>query len=95
LLFNGPYASIEQIENESGIFVAICGKINRFIVVDIGESNRIKSLIEKKLKEKKYENFCSGELFFACHYMIGKNQNERNKIKNIIRNEYLPLVVKS
>lgn len=92
-LFTGPFTSIDQIENKSGIFMVFCGNIKGFIIVDISEANNIKTAIEDNMKKQKWEKFCyGGELLFGCYYLEEKSKGEREIINNKIRKKYRPLL---
>ena len=87
--FDGPLGSIEQKEDQAGLFAIYCLKKDRgYYILDVDESDKIKSAILnhpriEEWKQKTEEE--NGVITFAVYYTPRLDQEGRKKVENDIR----------
>jgi hypothetical protein len=68
-LFDGPYTLIQDPKDDAGVYAVLCihGKGNSFLV-DVGESDQVRSGIENSEKKACWIENCKGVLAVAILY---------------------------
>lgn len=85
--FDGPYTSIDRIENRPGIFVIFCSK-EYYCFIDVGESAAVKSTITDHERKDCWENRCQCVPEIAVYYTPDLQQSRRISIEQTIRNQH-------
>ena len=88
--FDGPYTSTENLEDRAGVFAAVCLQKRRYFVLDVGQSEAVKSCVEDHERQACWRQHCSGKLGVAVHYAPGLHQADRTKIEQQLRRQYKP-----
>ena len=84
--FDGPLGSVEQIEDKPGLFAIYCLKDRGYYIVDVDESDKIKSSIlnHPRLEDWK-ENSKEGVITFAVYYTPRLDKEGRKEVEKDIR----------
>lgn len=90
--FAGSYSSTGSLANRSGVYAILTPTYsNRYRVVDVGESAKVKSRVETHDRKSCWQrNANSGELRYAAYYTPGLQQAGRQAIEQKVRKRYRP-----
>lgn len=90
--FDGPYVSVESLENKSGIYTILCKNQseNNYKVIDVGESAFVKTRIEGHDRKECWARNCSIGVEYAVFYTPNKQQTGRKAIEQELRTMYDP-----
>jgi hypothetical protein len=90
--FMGPYPvdEIGDIKSWSGLYAILCRRGKRHYLVDVGESDNLKSELEGSDRRELWEQHCSGDLVIAVKYTIEMHQTERARMEQKIRRRHNP-----
>lgn len=89
--FRGPFASIADLKETSGIYVILCKKSGRFYVVDVGESENVKTGVENHKRRGHWKDCCfDGILYVSAYYTPDMRQEERAVVEQEIKEEFNP-----
>jgi hypothetical protein len=86
--FEGPLASLDNIENESGVYAIICEFVDKFYLLDVGQSKNIKEKIVNHERKKCWERFQKGKIRYAVLYSDDYRDMSENNIVKSIRSSY-------
>lgn len=86
--FEGPYKSIENLKNNSGVYAIICKVGEEYYLIDVGESKEVKYRVENHDRAECWQKNCTSELMVAVLYTPNKQKHGRMEIEQKIRNEY-------
>lgn len=81
--FEGPYGDTTYLKNQSGVYAILCSNNGEYHVVDLGESETIKSRVENHDRKSCWDRNCNGNLTVAVLYTP-----DRQLIEQIIRKIY-------
>ena len=87
-IFEGPYSSIGELEDTPGVYVIICNKNECYFPIDVGQTDTVKSMIEKHDQKNLWEWYCSGTLKFSAMYTPGIQEAHRMKIVKKLKTSY-------
>jgi hypothetical protein len=88
--FDGPFLSIDSIEDRAGVYAVLCKKDDKYTVVDVGESAEVKTRLANHDRKDCWEENCTGTLYYAVYYTPNLQQSERKEIEKEIRDQYNP-----
>lgn len=86
--FDGPYTSIDRLEDRSGVYAIICQREGKNYLIDVGESATVKSRVETHDRKNCWERKCQGTLAMAAYYTPNLQQPGRMAIEQEIRNQH-------
>jgi hypothetical protein len=86
--FDGPYTSIDKIEDMSGIYAVLCCRNKICNIIDVGESASVRSRIENHERKDCWEKNCSKTLKFSVYYTPNLKESGRKEIEQEIRDQY-------
>jgi hypothetical protein len=86
-----PIDRMEQINNWPGLYAILCRRGSRHYLVDLGESDDLKTELEKDGRKPLWEENCSGNLIITVRYTKEMEQAERKQIEKKIRTRHKPL----
>ena len=86
--FQGPYTSKLSLQDRSGVYAILDLKRDgTFSVLDIGESERIKTRVRNHDRERCWKQKKTGRVVFAAMYCT---QSQRLRAEKILRRLYSP-----
>lgn len=88
--FEGPYASSDELEDRSGVYLILCLTGSNTTVIDVGESAKVKTRIENHDRIDCWTEHCGGKLRFLVLYTPGVQAAGRKKIEQALRQKYQP-----
>jgi hypothetical protein len=91
-LFDGPYTLIQDLKGDAGVYAVLCihGEGNSFLI-DVGESDHVRSGVEGSEKKSCWIENCKGVLAVAILYTPDLNQAGRLDIVKMIRSrDFVP-----
>jgi hypothetical protein len=89
--FEGLYSSPSHLEEKPGVFVVLCQKYEKNEIVDIGESENVKSRVEDNERSSCWIRNCESRLAYAVLYTSDLTEKERKDISYELRDEYNPV----
>ncbi len=78
------------LQNQAGVYVILSSVSNECQVVDVGESNDIKSRVDNHDRKDCWKMSCAGALSAAVLYTGFLRQEGRRQIETKIRRQYNP-----
>lgn len=81
---------IDDLDESPGIYAVITVKGNNASLVDVGESENLKSRILKHDRVNCWGKYENDGLAVAVHYMDEARETERIEIERTIREQYQP-----
>lgn len=88
--FEGPYSNFASLLDRSGIYVILCLKDGKRLVIDVGESATVKSRVEGHDRAPCWRKHCAGTLEVAVYYTPNTQQPGRMQIEQELRKLYQP-----
>jgi hypothetical protein len=90
--FTGRYAmnEINQIKDLPGLYAVMCRRGKRHYLVDVSESDKLRSDLEKNGKKKLWDQQCSGALVVSVYYTDGLERSDRVEMERKIRRRHNP-----
>ena len=87
--FEGPFSSISNIKEQEGIYV-ILSRLHKNIysLLDIGESDNLKTRVEKRKNNFSDKNNKKRPVFFAVNYTQNLGKQSRELIVSEIKYEH-------
>lgn len=79
-----------EIKEWPGLYAILCRRGNRHYLVDVGESDNLKSELKENDRRELWEQNCSGDLVFAVKYTMEVHQTERARMERKIRMRHNP-----
>jgi hypothetical protein len=86
--FDGPYTSIDSLEDRSGVYAILCYVASKYYLIDIGESATVKTRVENHDRADCWERNCKGQFTFSVLYTPNKQQAGRKEIEQELRQQY-------
>jgi hypothetical protein len=95
--FKGRYSidETDQIEDWPGLYVILCQRGNGHYIIDVGESDNLKSALEENGRRDMWTRSCSGTLAVTVKYTLDLERLERVRMEKKIRNRHNPPCRKS
>ena len=85
-----PVDGISDIKDWSGLYAVLCRRGNRHYLVDVGESDNLKSELKGNGRREMWEQNCSGDLVVVVKYTMEMHQTERSRMEHKIRRRHNP-----
>jgi hypothetical protein len=95
--FTGRFAmdEINEIKDLPGLYAILCRRGKRHYLVDVGESNELRSELEKNGKKELWDQHCSGTLVVSIYYTDGLERSDRVEMERKIKRRHNPPCGKS
>ncbi len=88
--FQGPYTSNSKLEDRPGIYAIHCYEDGKYMLLDIGESARVKSRVLSHDRINCWQHNCSGNITVSVYYTPHWTQEGRSKLQERLRKLYSP-----
>jgi hypothetical protein len=88
LKFDEPIKSMDELKDKPGIYVILCKIDKKYYILDVGESEPVKSSIKNDDRKENWKKQVQTELSYVVMYTPDKNQAERNALEKQIRYHY-------
>jgi hypothetical protein len=88
--FTGPFASVDQVKDRSGVYAIVCTVDGEYFLLDIGESLKLRTRIENYDKKDCWSKYCNGRLTIYAHYTPFLKQQDRIIIEHELRELFRP-----
>jgi hypothetical protein len=88
--FDGPFDDPDRLMDAEGVYSILCRRADRLTVVDVGESEKIRSRVKNHNREECWRRECRGRLRYAALYMPGSTEEARRRVEKDIRAKYRP-----
>ena len=88
--FEGPYTSTDSLEDKSGIYTIHCYRENKYYLIDVGESAKVKERVSNHDRKDCWKKNCSATLTVSVLYTPNLQQEGRMEIEQEIRKQYNP-----
>lgn len=85
--FDGTYPSPDSLDDESGVYAIHDNRNGKYHLIDVGESNEVKSRVSDHDRSDCWDRESTGTLTYSALYV---DEQERVKIGNEIRQQYNP-----
>ena len=89
--FEGPYDNFSDLFYLSGVYIILDKRNEGYFIIDIGESNEIRTSIEDEVKLSKWNTVREGKLEVVVLYMQNKHKASRQMIVRDLRAGFKPL----
>jgi len=85
--FTGRYAidQIDRIEEWPGLYSILCYRNGEYYMIDVGESDDVRSAVEDNGRREFWERKCSGTLVVSVYYTSDMQRSERERLEREIR----------
>lgn len=85
--FTGRYAidRIDRIEDWPGLYSILCYRNGEYYMIDVGESDNVRSAVENNGRREFWERRCSGTLVVTVYYTSDMQRSERERLEREIR----------
>lgn len=88
--FEGPFSSIDNIEDRSGVYAVLDRRGSEYFVLDIGESATVKTRLLNHDRKNCWQINKKGSLVYAVYYTPNLQQAGRMAIEQALRLQYQP-----
>lgn len=88
--FEGPYSTVDKLEDKAGIYVILVFRNNTYYVIDVGESATVKSRVANHDRSLEWKKQGPGDLFVVVLYTTNIQQTGRIQIEQELRKMYSP-----
>jgi hypothetical protein len=86
--FEGPFTSLDDSRDDSGVFAVVCDREGKKYLLDIGESATVREDIKNHKRMQSWIRDCPETLLYAVHYTPRLQQSGRVVIEGNIRTQY-------
>lgn len=86
--FDGPYSSLENLEDRSGIYSILCQRNGEYNLIDVGESATVKTRVANHERNICWRRNCQSTPVVAVYYTPNLQQQGRMAIEQKIRGYY-------
>jgi hypothetical protein len=89
--FEGPFTDTRYLRNEQGVYTVLCYPlVGQPTVVDVGESEDVRSRIENHDRQGCWRRNCSATLGVAVLYTPGSRADQRRAVEHELRQQFQP-----
>lgn len=89
--FEGPYTNTASLRDDAGIYAILDHRVDgRWYVVDVGESEQVKSRVENHDRQGCWTRHRRGTLGVAVLYAAGSSGAHRRVVEREVRSRYSP-----
>ena len=85
--FDGPHPSPDHLDDESGVYTIHDNRDGKYRLIDVGESDEVKSRVNDHDRSDCWDRESTGTLTYSALYV---DEQERIRIANEIRQQYNP-----
>ena len=85
-----PIDGTDDIKDWPGLYAVLCRRNNKHFLVDVGETNSLRSELEESNRREMWEQNCSGDLVVVVKYTMEMHQTERSRMEHKIRRRHNP-----
>ncbi len=90
-VFDGPFLSVENLEDKSGVYAILCPNANgNYDVIDIGESHAVRKRLKNHDRAFCWLQYCDNAPCYAVLYTKYLEQPGRKHIEQELRSFYNP-----
>ena len=86
-LFDGPHRTLENIENDSGVFAVVCEFVDKYYLLDVDHTDDVKKAILSHERRGCWEKYHKGHIRYAVLYKQNLPEAEED-VERKIRNYY-------
>jgi len=86
--FEGPFRSVEKIEDSPGVFAVVSEFVDKYYLLDVDHSDEVRKAIQNHERRNCWEKHRRGRIRFAVLYTADMTAEERGKLEEKIRREY-------
>lgn len=87
--FEGPYTDTSRLKDQAGVYVILDRRADgRWHVIDVGESEQVKTRVESHDRKDCWERHRQGTLGVAVVYTPGWTAAQRRALESRIRQTY-------
>ena len=87
--FEGPFRSLDQIKNKSGVYAIILHTSENLYLLDLGQGENIKNKIENHERKDQWKKYSSqGNLEYGLCYADNKDEKDRLAMVSEINKVY-------
>ena len=88
--FEGPFQTVESLEDESGVYAVLCVYADKIDLVDVGQSSRVRTCVKNCERKECWKQNCPGVLKYAIYYEgNGTEHLAFDVVKDVKANYYL------
>ncbi|MFP3951395.1 MAG: hypothetical protein ACLFVP_04540 [Candidatus Bathyarchaeia archaeon] len=87
-MFDGPYESIEELKDESGVFSVVCVDEGNWYLLDVDHAEEVRTALLSHPREEQWRKYKRGEIRYAVLYTGQSSREKRQMIEVTIRDEY-------
>jgi hypothetical protein len=85
-----PIDEVADVKDWPGLYAVLCRRNNKHFLVDVGETNNLRSELEESGRREMWEENCSGDLVVVVKYTMEMHQAERSRMEHKIRRRHNP-----
>lgn len=75
----GPFSSLEELENKAGLFAILCIKDEQINLLDVRRAKLVQSDVAKILRDPGWGEACKGKIRVAVLYLTNEQEMEQLK----------------
>lgn len=90
-IFEGYYSSPTYLKDQPGLYAIFCRIYEKDVLLDIGESENVRSGVEDNERSNCWRRYCPSALGYTVLYTPNLDEKKRIKIEDEIRDEYNPV----
>jgi hypothetical protein len=88
--FEGPHGAISNLEDRSGVYAILTKNGERYSVLDIGESAKVKERIKGHERAEFWRRHAISGIYCAVYYTPNLQQSRRMQIEQKLRAHFDP-----
>jgi len=88
LEFEGPHADFDLLSDQPGVFVLLCQDGDEVQLIDIGESDLLRTHLETHDDREMWQDTAGGQFLIAVAYTADKTAGERRQITEDLFREF-------
>ncbi len=89
--FEGYYSSPTYLEDEPGLYAVFCRIYEKDVLIDVGESENVKSRVQNNERSNCWTRNCPSALGYAVLYTPDLDEKGRMQTEEEIRDQYNPV----
>lgn len=90
--FDGPHQPVDDVKDFPGVFAVVCEHDGKFQLLDIDESDAVKSTIQSHARQDCWQENCQDAVVAYLAYYTGRlPKNKRQDIVGEVRSQYTVL----
>lgn len=89
--FDGPVYNTASLKDAAGVYAVLDDRGDQnFEVLDVGESERVRTRIENHDRADCWQNNLRGRICYAVLYLPGSTKHQRRVIEEELRRQFSP-----